>query len=362
MNNTSSMCVSRIGRHLMFWVLFYCIAVFNELYTADSFSRDPQWSLLLKVAFSELLILLVKALTVYPVLYLCIPLLLKTQQRWKGMMLVFVFVLGGTLLIRITIQLLIWPYVFQEIQTVQGPEIIARFLYSLLALLEVAGLAVAIRLYKIRMQALANEKKLIQEKLELEMKHLKAQLNPHFLFNTLNSIYSLARKQSNQTAVSLLKLSKILRYMLYEAGHKQVLLKKEIEVIEDLIALQQLRFENRIQVSCKVETAGGDLKIIPLVVLSLIENAYKHCDQLKALIEMNITMNSGSLTICVKNTIDTAEEQEEKTEKGLGLTNIERQLKLSYKEYSFVYGKRADIFVVELNINLMSYSADALLQ
>jgi sensor histidine kinase YesM len=101
-------------------------------------------------------------------------------------------------------------------------------------------------------------------------------MNPHFLFNTLNSIYALARKQSPQTADAVVQLSKLLRYMLYECKEPFVLLEKEWKIVEDYVALEKLRYGDRVHVIINRDLNGSQPVIAPLLLLPLVENAFKH--------------------------------------------------------------------------------------
>src|SRR5690606_31856629 len=152
----------------------------------------------------------------------------------------------------------------------------ARYFYSGLDLLQVTGIAAAIKLFRLRIVAVTGEKRLIQERLQSEMQHLRAQINPHFLFNTLNSIYALARVQSAAAPDAVLRLSHILRYMLYATEQRSIPLAEELKITMDYIELQQVRFGDKVQVRTDQQIDNPEASVTPQILLPLVENAFKH--------------------------------------------------------------------------------------
>jgi len=191
-----------------------------------------------------------------------------------------------------------------------------------------------------------------KEKAEGELKTLKAQLNPHFLFNTLNNIYTLSLVNSPKTPVSIGKLSEILDHILYKCNGKFVLLSSEIKLLEDYIDLEKLRYDDRLQVSFKtnIET---DAEIPPLILLSLVENAFKHGageDSGSPKIDISITNKNSLFTFEISNTI--SNHYEESNKEAIGLANIKKQLDLIYQnQYSLNIDSSKNIFTVTLQIN-----------
>lgn len=174
------------------------------------------------------------------------------------------------------------------------------------------------------------EKALIEsQKVSSELSFLKAQLNPHFLFNTLNSIYALANKKSNDTTLAIVTLSELMRYTIYEANENKVTLEKEIEHIKNYISLQLLRLKDASGV--KINIHGNlNYKIEPLLLISFIENAFKYGTDYKGktAIVIKISVVNEALHLFVYNT---SSHQKEKIENsGIGLENIKNRLKLLY--------------------------------
>lgn len=200
-----------------------------------------------------------------------------------------------------------------------------------------------------------NEKiksKLENEKLISELAFLKSQINPHFLFNSLNNIYSLAYKRSGKTPEAILKLSEIMRYMLYESNENKVALSDEIRYLENYIELQKLRFKDDAFINFEISGEILDQKISPLILIPFVENAFKHgmaTDRENPItIAMNIT--AGKLFFQV---INRKSHQNKDKAGGIGLQNVKRRLDLIYKDqYRFHIEDTPDIYNCELYLNL----------
>jgi two-component system, LytTR family, sensor kinase len=168
------------------------------------------------------------------------------------------------------------------------------------------------------------------EKLTAELAFLKSQVNPHFLFNSLNNIYSLAYQKSDKTPEAILKLAEIMRYMLYESNEDKVSLDKEIQYLENYIELQKLRFKNKTNVRFEISGDTTNQKIMSLVLISFVENAFKHgsaTDEQQP-IAITMTINSGKLYFRVMNKKSSHNKDETG---GIGLLNVKRRLDLLYK-------------------------------
>lgn len=183
-----------------------------------------------------------------------------------------------------------------------------------------------------------------KEKLNIELNSLKTQINPHFLFNSLNSIYSQALVKSDETAHTVLELSDLLRYMLYEVGEDQVELAKEVEMLENYIELQKLRVENAHHINFKVSGELDGVKIAPLLVFPLVENAFKHGlkgDSDNAYVDIQLTINGG-IEFEIKNNIGQVDDMEKGKYGGIGLENVRRRLELIYPDRHQLYIQRTN--------------------
>lgn len=193
------------------------------------------------------------------------------------------------------------------------------------------------------------------EKLSAEVSYLKAQINPHFLFNTLNSLYALTLQKSNEAPNAVLKLSSIMRYVVTESSQDFVALDKEINYIKDYIELQKLRLDSSVNLSFEIHGTTTGRAIAPLILIPFIENAFKYGinpDE-NSFIKINITIEKQSLHMNVQNTVVAAEIDEEfKTEEGL--KNTQKRLDLIYSgNYELAVCEDDKLYDVNLKIELV---------
>lgn len=195
-----------------------------------------------------------------------------------------------------------------------------------------------------------------QEKTNAELELLKAQVHPHFIFNTLNNIYSVTVKQNPETANYLLKLASFLDYNLYNTKQDAVPLEAELEYIRNYIALQQLRVGNKTDVSFTAYGSIHDLRIAPLLLLPLIENCFKHgvdASIEKSWIRIEIARNEKELTIKIENSKETVESGHLKNG-GLGIENVKKRLALIYADrHELKLFNEASSYLVLLKIKLI---------
>jgi len=193
-----------------------------------------------------------------------------------------------------------------------------------------------------------------KERISNELLFLKQQVNPHFLFNALNSIYSMTINTSKSASGAILKLSSILRYMLYETENKMVDLYDEISIIGDYVALQKLRLPENVRLNYVVKGEIENRKIAPLFLIPLIENAFKYgADNIgESFIDIVLTISEGKLELLVRNQVVGRTMRMEK-DSGIGIKNIKRRLDLLYPgNYFFNIDQNNDIFTVLLQIKL----------
>jgi two-component system LytT family sensor kinase len=196
------------------------------------------------------------------------------------------------------------------------------------------------------------------QKQEAELNFLKAQTNPHFLFNTLNNIYSLARDKSDLAPESILRLSEILRFMLYENTSDYISIEKEIKIINDYIALEKLRYDESLKVNVKFEVEDEKQSLPPLLLMPLVENAFKHgISETRSLpfIDIHLRCDAAKLFFIVQNSTGGFEEEDKGIRENIGLTNLRRQLELLYKDYDLLVHRGATVFTASLKINLTSH-------
>ena len=182
---------------------------------------------------------------------------------------------------------------------------------------------------RLQRELLEKEKQRVQE----ELKALKAQVNPHFFFNTLNSIYSMSLDKDERLPATVLQLSELMRYFLYQSNEELVPLAKEIEVLKDYIALQRIRSDEKLQIKTVIEGDTEQQKIAPLLLIPFLENSFKHGVKGEVgatFINLKISLNGNRLNFSLENNKGTVDVVEKNDHKGLGLGNVKRRLELLY--------------------------------
>lgn len=176
----------------------------------------------------------------------------------------------------------------------------------------------------------STRKEIEKEKLTAELNFLKAQVNPHFLFNTLNNLYYLAYSKSENTTEVIEKLSGMMRYMIYDSNYPLVQLNKEIDYMQNYISLEKLRLNEKVKINFNIEGDTDSVRIAPLILITFLENAFKHgvsSTTNESWINASLNCQSGKLTFEVANK-KAPKTTEEKS--GIGLQNVKRRLELSY--------------------------------
>lgn len=223
------------------------------------------------------------------------------------------------------------------------------FMYSI-----VAGLSVAIRMTSNWFQTEAVRKDLERSRTEAELKNLKSQLNPHFLFNTLNNIYSLIALSPDQAQSAVHELSRLLRYVLYESSQPYVTVGKELDFIRNYIELMRIRLAKNVDLQTKIDIENEESQIAPLLFITPIENAFKHgiSNNKPSFIHIHITQKNSLLSCVIENSFFPKDEQD-KSGSGIGIPNLEKRLAFLYPGmYTLDYGKEETVYRCMLTIKL----------
>jgi LytS/YehU family sensor histidine kinase len=300
---------------------------------------------------TELLFLPWKALPFYGLFYFLIP---RYFQHGKYLLTALLFL--ALLIISIYgFRTMIGPVswlLYQEIPDFQvySPQ---RMIYTITEIIPAVGLASSIKLFLNRMASQDRERELETEKLAAELNYLKAQTNPHFLFNTLNNLYGLARRNDPNTAASIMKLAHMMRYILYECSAPTVALADELKIIENYIELEKLRYDERLQICLKQDIHHPQQRIAPLILLPFVENAFKHGtgeSRFDPFIHIELFTTAHQLRFSICNSWD---QDQEVVGTGIGLRNIRRQLELIYgPRYTLNIQPEEQQFSVTLTIDL----------
>lgn len=206
---------------------------------------------------------------------------------------------------------------------------------------------------RVKADKLAKEKE--NENLKTELSLLRSQVSPHFMFNVLNNMVALARKQSDQLEPSLIKLSSLMRYMLYDADGDRVSLEKEIDYLQSYIDLQKQRFGKNVTINTNFNDIDGAYEIEPMLLIPFVENAFKHGTGFMedARIEISLKVKHSLLQFEVSNRYNNNTEEVKDKTSGIGLTNVKRRLNLLYgNRHGLFINKKDGWFTSSLQLNL----------
>ncbi len=348
---------TRVLQHILFWttaVIFWLLIIFIGSDFKNVIRFKP---LLLTLTFN-----ICFAIAVYNNLYVLIPLYLKKRRFFTYSAFLLITVIFVSFLIDV---LLVYPFrgllgEEQFFKKVSFDEAI-NFMFFTFVYVATTTFLSLIREWFTLQKISAKLKDAEKEKLEAELKILKTQINPHFLFNTLNNLYSLTLDKSDKAPDLVLKLSDMMRYILYECSDKYVLMKKEIAFLQGYIDLQRIRLDEAIPVSFQINGNVENKKIAPLLLEPLIENAFKHGVYRKnsgGFVNIIIQLEKAdSIEIEIRNKKEEHLEENKEVKGGIGLQNVKRRLDLLYpKKYQLNVINKGDEFVVKLHINSMNSS------
>ena len=332
----------------MFWVVVTASFTISEWGYMHSF-RDA--------LIYELLVLPSRLIAVYINWFILIPRFLYKNKLLSYFTILIVLLLIIAIGHRYFVLYWGFPKYFPQWMVGQKIEPLAfsKVIQTILVIISPVAFTTGFKLFMDWYKQRRETEVLKQEKTNAELKFLRSQTNPHFLFNTLNSIYGLALEKSEKTPSLILKLSDILSYTLYESNTTEVALSKELKLIENIIALEKERYEKRVVIDYKVDGDVEGIKIPPLILVPFIENAFKH--------GLKNEVKKGWIKVCIKaskeelifNTENSISKQEEENNNGggLGLQNICRRLDLLYGEdKKLVIDKTDEAFIVNLSIKL----------
>lgn len=225
----------------------------------------------------------------------------------------------------------------------------------------------AIKILKKWYQDQQRQESLEKEKLEAELKYLKSQVHPHFLFNTLNNLYSLTLKKSDVAPEVVLKLSELMSYLLYDATAPRVPLSREIQYLQNYIALEKIRYGDRLDVHFGINGSVSGKSIAPMLMLPFLENSFKHgaSGEVDTVwITVDLTVKDSKLIFKVENCKNTESDREQGYRKGIGLENVRRRLDLIYGQENYdlkIFDER-DSFLVVLKLELEPISSSDMRQ
>jgi two-component system LytT family sensor kinase len=333
----------KIGLHLLYWCTFWLVFA----YTYSRYDGD-----LMKYALSEGLQMPARMLATY----LSFWLLDQTRftAQWAKLSSVALAAVAGGLTNRLIKLVYIVPVYFPDSSiSFWGWRAMSDVFDVVIAM----GIALTARLFFRQQESLRREETLKTEKIAAELRALRNQIQPHFLFNTINNIYALARIKSEKTAPLALKLAHLLRFVLYETPKNTIPLELEIKILQDYIEMEQLRFEEgRLQVTTLFDIETPQMPIAPALLLPLLENAFKHGASEQrdgAFVHIQLQQSGMELSCRIENSLP--EQLKPKNPDGIGLQNVQRQLELLYPgKARLTLEKTATTFMVLLELRTNS--------
>ena len=341
---------SRIAQHLLFWGAYFLFLFLISLLRSNE-GRDVSFH----VPF-ELLQIAVMISVVYINLKILIPRYFESRKFFLyGFLIIVVVLVNGGVLVSL---MRLFPDFSPPFILKDRPS----YMFVLpMAFMQLSMVAVTSALHfmrdnlRLQMEALS-VKDLESRQLKAELDSLKAQVNPHFLFNSLNNIYSHSLLESPQTPELILKLSGLLNYIIYECQDEQVRLEKEMEFLTNYIALEKVRIDESVQVDLKLDVPDTTIMIAPLLFVPLIENAFKHGANISSgqpFINVELKQDRGELKFRCTNLRDNFGDDVKRADSvgGIGLENVRKRLDLIYPGlHHFEIKDDGHEFIVDLSI------------
>lgn len=348
----------RIRRHVTFWLFWWLFQ--GLLYAFVSATGVIAYARQVPLSLLESFVFLANHMFLsYSLMYFVIPRFLLKQQYWKTAIATF-----SLFIITAVLSAVLGSFVIAPIrQMVVGdfprlqfahPTVYLSLLAGLRGGITIGGIAAAIKLAKYWYVKEQRNLQLQKENADSQLQLLKAQVHPHFLFNTLNNIYSHAHTTSPVAARLVSGLSDMLRFMLYECNQRFVPLARELTMVKDYLSLEQIRYGNKLDVHVELPDKTDDLQIAPLLLLPLIENCFKHgTSQMleQPWISLHIAIRGRQLQMKLLNGKPPQSNKTSTT--GIGLENVRKRLELLYPgKHEFSITEEKEVFIVNLKIEL----------
>ena len=332
--------------HVLFWLVFY---LFNGLVEGSYFDNY------IYAFYASLVRLPLQIGIVYFNVYYLLPRYFLTGKYNMYFMSLIVVLAGVVLIKRLLIYEVVYPATCPVSYEAEALITFSNFFLMLSSEVYLIGLTAAIKMSVDWAKNIQTTKTLEQEKLEAELGLLKAQIQPHFFFNTLNNLYALTLKKSEQAPGVVQKLSELMSYLLYDCDTELVALQDEVKLIHNYADLEKLRYGKRLQLSIDIRGAIHDRQIPPYIILPFVENAFKHGQAKLAPVHIHIVLavEQEQLVLLVKNPVADMREKSLCTKGGIGLKNVQRRLELLYAtNYSLEVQQESEAFSLSLRIPL----------
>jgi two-component system LytT family sensor kinase len=345
MNKSVLKILKKIPLHLIFW--FVVLFFFSSFFSVGSKNENF-------IFWFSTILSIITIVSSYVFVYYLIPDFLIARKYKKFILYTFY---AGVFIVCAVLMTVVFGFVFfYNLEFQQMPALTKNSGVILVCVLLIIALASAFKILKDTYKSLDEKKtlenKFLQTQLQLkeqELRFLKMQIHPHFLFNTLNTLYGLSLKKSEKAPEMILKLSNLLDYILYQVDKPLVLLKDEINHIEDYISLEKSRFQDSLKIMFNKNIIDDKLEIAPMLLLPFVENAFKHGAQIDGIVNVLISLkvDENELNFTIKNSAIS----KENSKKGIGLDNIKKRLEMFYPAQHFLEVLQEEkVFIVNFKI------------
>lgn len=336
--------MSAFFRYRLDHIIFWALTVFFHGYTRIPWITKAGWNqFVLELVVRNALL----ACAVYLVIGLSLPRFTSGNKKWSGI-LWFVLAISIYVAGKNAHDVYFYGYVLGDSSRI---NFFHNSFYNLSIVLFYVGFASTLYLSKQWYLQREQMRKIEMEKLNTELEYLRAQINPHFLFNSINTIYFQIDKQNQQARDTLEKFSEMLRYQLYDCSGNQIEIEKEVNYLRNYIELQKLRFGSRYEVRVSVGENMNGFTIPPLLLIPFVENAFKHVSHFTDRpneIRIELSRLTSQLFFKIVNTV---EPQALKQEGGIGVKNVSRRLELLYSnQHTLTIEHGSSVYSVSLQI------------
>lgn len=356
---------TKLLRHLSFWSLWFLFQLLLYSFTPSALLQQQTFLNRLMISWPETLIFMLPGLFLaYTLMYVVIPwLIIPGRYFWTAISVAILILFTGlfSAFLSVTVVDFVRHRMLMAMSATvpveRHPPLYVQLGVAVLAGLRgsitIGGIAAAIKLmkcfYEKQQAALRSEK----EKVQAELQTLKAQLHPHFLFNTLNNIHSFILSHPQRASVMILQLSQLLRYVLYECNSPLVPLDKELKMLNEYILLEKVRYDSRLELSLALPETAPGRNIAPLILLPFVENAFKHgASRIVELpwIRLSIQIQNNWLIMKIVNAKPPVNS---KDTNGIGITNARMRLDLLYSNrYELHIQEEEEMYIVNLKMDL----------
>lgn len=339
--------------HIMFWI---------GLFLIESLGTELDYEHVLQRMLHKAVLTIPKIIAAYTLVYYQIPNLLF-KKKYVLFTISFVIVcylvcVGARILVVYVVEEILRPKPFEQ-ETISEIFADVGMLYRhyYLGAYLPAIILLILKLLKDGFDKKSALEKMEKEKISAELSFLKSQIHPHFLFNTLNNLYVLTLKKSDTAPETVLKLSEILDYMLYRCNDPYITIEQEIQLIQNYVALEHIRYGKKLSVDVSIEVDNFQAKITPLLLISIIENAFKHGvsgSSSNSIVSIKVSVENSQMHFEVFNSKPKITQKDlTKIKEGIGLKNTRKQLALVYKDKSSIeVVEDSSSYLVSLTIDL----------